>query len=115
MVIATYEGVDGVDRSLIRMAQSFGVPSWTIARHIILPGAMPAILSGIQISTFIGVLLLTAAEMIAAQHGIGALVVRAGNLMRTDELMVGVLLLSTIGIGASKLISAAKRRLLRWR
>ena len=115
MVVATFGGIDGVDRSLIRMAQSFEVPTLTIVRKIILPGAMGSILSGVQISASIGILLLVAAEMIAAQHGIGALVIRAGNLMRTDELMVGVFLLSAIGLGVSQLIAFLKRYLLHWR
>jgi NitT/TauT family transport system permease protein len=115
MVIATCAGVDGVDRALIRMGQSFGIPTAAILRRIILPGAMPTILSGVQISTSIGILLLVAAEMIAADHGVGALVIRAGNLMRTDQLMVGVLLLAAFGLLTSQMIALVKRSLLRWR
>ena len=114
MVVATYSGIDSVDRSLIRMAQSFEVPTASILRRIILPGAMPGILSGVQIATSIGILLLVAAEMIAADYGIGAFLVRAANLMRMDQLMVGVLLLAALGLMASLLIASAKRWLLRW-
>lgn len=49
-VIATYGGVDNVDRNLIRMGQSFGMSWLSIVRKIIVPGAMPAILSGFRIS-----------------------------------------------------------------
>ena len=114
-VIATFGGVDSVDRTLIRMAQSFGVPQWTILRRIVLPGAMPAILSGMRISASIGIILLTAAEMIGAQYGIGAMVLASGNLMQTDQLVAGVLVLSALGFAVSQLIGIAERRLLRWR
>lgn len=114
-VIATFGGVDSVDRVLIRMAQSFGVPRWTIVRRIVLPGAMPAILSGIRISASIGIILLTAAEMIGAQYGIGAMVLASGNLMQTDQLVAGVLVLSALGYAISQLIALAELRLLRWR
>lgn len=115
MVIAAFGGVDAVDRNLIRMAQSFGVPTRDIVRKIILPGAMPALLSGVRISASIGIILLTAAEMIGAQYGVGAFVLSAGNLMQTDQLVAGVLLLSLMGLTVSQLIGQAERRLLRWR
>jgi len=115
MVIAAFSGVDNVDRSLIRMAQSFGVPTMQIVRKIVLPGAMPALLSGARISTSIGIILLTAAEMIGAEHGIGAFVLAAGNLMQTDQLIAGVIVLAMLGLAISQLIGLAERRLLRWR
>lgn len=115
MVIAAFGGVDAVDRNLIRMAQSFGVPTRDIVRKIILPGAMPALLSGVRISASIGIILLTAAEMIGAQYGVGAFVLSAGNLMQTDQLVAGVILLSLMGLTISQLIGQAERRLLRWR
>jgi ABC-type nitrate/sulfonate/bicarbonate transport system permease component len=115
MVIAAFGGVDSVDRNLIRMAQSFGVPTRDIVFKIVLPGAMPALLSGVRISASIGIILLTAAEMIGAQYGVGAFVLSAGNLMQTDKLVAGVMLLSIMGLTISQLIGQAERRLLRWR
>lgn len=115
MVIATFGGVDNVDRGLIRMAQSFGVPRWTILMRIILPGALPALLSGARISTSIAIILLTAAEMIGAQHGLGAMVLAAGNLMQTDQLLAGVVVLSALGFTLSQIIGWAERRFLHWR
>lgn len=115
MVIAAFGGVDSVDRGLIRMAQSFGLPTRDIVRKIVLPGAMPALLSGVRISASIGIILLTAAEMIGAQYGIGALVLAAGNLMQVDRLLAGVLFLSGLGLAVSFLIGLAETRLFKWR
>lgn len=115
MVIAAFGGVDAVDRGLIRMAQSFGVPTRDIIAKIVLPGAMPALLSGVRISASIGIILLTAAEMIGAQYGIGALVLAAGNLMQVDRLLAGVLFLSGLGLTVSFLIGLAEKRLFTWR
>lgn len=114
-VIATYAGVDGVPRSLIRMAQSFGVPTWRILARIVLPGALPSILAGFRISIAIAIVLLVAAEMIGAQWGIGALVLAAGSLMQTEVLLAGVVVLSLIGLAISTLLGLAERHLLRWR
>ena len=114
-VIAVYGGVDGVDRGLIRMGQSFGLSRWSIIRKIVLPGAMPAILSGFRISASIAIILLVAAEMIGAEYGIGAYVLLAGNLMATDQLIAGVAMLSILGLTVSWLIGRLEKRVLRWR
>jgi len=114
-VIATYGGVDNVDRSLVRMGQSFGL-SWTsIVRKIILPGAMPAILSGCRISASIAIILLVAAEMIGAEYGVGAYILMAGSLFATDQLLAGVAILSMLGLIVGWLIGRAERWLLGWR
>lgn len=114
-VIATYGGVDNVDRSLIRMGQSFGMSRWSIVRKIVLPGALPAILSGMRISASIAIILLVAAEMIGAEFGIGAYVMRAGSLHQIDQLIAGVAMLSVLGLCVSWVIGRAERYFLRWR
>ena len=114
-VIATYGGVAGVDRSLIRMGQSFGL-SWTsMVRKIVLPGAWPAILSGMRISVSIGIILLVAAEMIGAEFGIGAYILLAGAIYATDQLIAGVAMLSVLGLSAGWLLGQVERHALRWR
>jgi NitT/TauT family transport system permease protein len=114
-VIATYGGIDSVDRTLIRMGQSFGLSRPDIIRKIVLPAALPAILSGMRISASIAIILLVAAEMIGAEYGIGAYVLLAGNLMATDQLVAGVAILSLLGLAVNFLITRAERRLLAWR
>jgi NitT/TauT family transport system permease protein len=114
-VIATYGGIDAVDRGLIRMGQSFGLTRWAIVWKILLPSALPAILSGMRISASISIILLVAAEMIGAEYGIGAYVLLAGNLMATDQLVAGVAMLSILGLAVSWLINRAERWFLRWR
>ena len=114
-VIATVGGVDGVDRSLIRMGQSFGLSGRALVWKIILPGALPAILSGFRISLSIAIVLLVAAEMVGAEYGIGAHVLMAGALFATDQLVAGVALLSLLGVALAALIGRLERQLLRWR
>lgn len=114
-VIGTFGGVDNVDRTLVRMGQSFGLSWFSIVRKIVLPGALPAILSSFRISASIAIILLVAAEMIGAEYGIGAYVLSAGNLMATDQLIAGVAILSVIGLIVATLIGKAERYFLRWR
>lgn len=114
-VVATYGAVDNVDRTLIRMGQSFGLSWLSIVRKIVLPGAMPGILSGLRISLAIAIILLVAAEMLGAQYGIGAYVLEAGSLYDLERLFAGVAILSLLGVLTSGAIGILERRLLAWR
>ena len=114
-IIATYGGIDNLDRNLIRMGQSFGMSWPAIVWKIILPGALPSILSGFRISASIAIILLVAAEMIGAEYGIGAYILLAGSLMQTDQLLAGVAMLSMMGLSVAWLISKAEKLLLAWR
>lgn len=114
-VVATYGAVDNVDRTLIRMGQSFGLSWLSIVRKIVLPGAMPGILSGLRISLAIGIILLVAAEMLGATHGVGSYILQAGSLYDLERLFAGVTILSILGVTVSAFIGLAERRLLSWR
>lgn len=114
-VVATYGAVDNVDRTLIRMGQSFGLSWFSIVRKIVLPGAMPGILSGLRISLAIAIILLVAAEMLGAEYGIGAYILEAGALYDLERLFAGVVILSVIGVIVSATLGLLERRLLDWR
>jgi len=113
--ISVYSGVDAVPRNLIRMAQSFNVPFHAIVRRVIWPGALPSILAGFRITASIALLLVVSAEMIGAEYGIGAFVLQAGNLMQTDQLLAGVVILSLFGLAVGRLINRLETQLLHWR
>ncbi|MEO8243598.1 MAG: ABC transporter permease [bacterium] len=115
VVLATYGGIDGVDRGLIRMAQSFDLSSYRIVISVLLPGALPALLTGLRMAGAIAIVLLVSSEMIGARYGIGALALTSGGLMRTDRLFVALVLLALLGIGFSLTVSLAERILLNWR
>lgn len=114
-VVATYGAVDNVDRTLIRMGQSFGLSWFSIVRKIVLPGAMPGILSGLRISLAIAIILLVAAEMLGAEYGIGAYILEAGALYDLERLFVGVAILSILGVLLNVAIGVVEKKLLAWR
>ena len=114
-VIATLAGVDGAPRNLIRMGQSLNMPMSSIIWKIILPSALPGILAGFRISVSIALILVVSAEMIGAQFGIGAFLLTAGNLMQTDDLMAGVVMLSILGLALGAILTMIEKALLSWR
>jgi NitT/TauT family transport system permease protein len=114
-VISTAAGVDAVPRGLVRMGQAFGLSRSAILWRIFLPGALPSILAGFRVTTSIAIILLVAAEMIGAEHGIGAFVLQAGNLYDTDNLLAGIVVLSLLGLTVAWVLGRLEARLLRWR
>ncbi|MFK4826058.1 ABC transporter permease [Paenochrobactrum sp. BZR 588] len=114
-VVATYGAVDNVDRSLIRMGQSFGLSWWSIVRKIVMPGAFPAILSGLRVSISIAIILLVAAEMLGAQYGVGSYILEAGSLYDLEKLFAGVTILSVMGLIVNFIISQIEKHFLSWR
>ena len=113
--IATFGAIDAVPRGIVRMAQSFDVPAFSILRKVVLPAALPGILSAFRITAAIALLLLVAAEMIGAQFGIGAYVLAQGQLMATDNLLAGVVVISVLGLLVGGGLSWLEKRLLTWR
>jgi NitT/TauT family transport system permease protein len=84
-------------------------------RKIVLPGAMPGILSGLRISLTIGIILLVAAEMLGARFGVGAYILQAGSLYDLERLFAGVVILSVLGVLLSWVIGLLEKKVLRWR
>lgn len=115
VAINTFSGVKNVDPILIKAAVSFGSNHMNVIRKVILPGAMPVIFAGLKLAAGTSLLLLVAAEMIAAKQGIGAMVLHYGNLMITDKLMVGVVVLSLLGLAFNRLLQWLEKKLLPWR
>lgn len=114
-VVATYGAVDNVDRTLIRMGQSFGLSWCSIIHKIVLPGAFPAILSGLRVSISIAIILLVAAEMLGAQYGVGSYILEAGSLYDLEKLFAGVTILSAMGLIVNLAIGQIEKRFLSWR
>lgn len=115
MAINTYAGVRHADPLLLRAAVSFGAGRWSLVRKVMLPAALPTIFAGLKLGAGTALLLLVAAEMIAAGSGIGFLVLNAQNLMETTKLMVGIVLLSLLGLLSHGLLVRLERRCIPWR
>lgn len=115
IAIGAYTGVDNVARTMIRMGQSFNMPFTHIVWKIVAPGALPNVLSAIRISTSIALILMVSAEMIGADKGLGTFLLTTGNLMQTDKLMAGIVVVASIGLCISGALTIIERTLLSWR
>ena len=111
----TYAGVKNVDPLLLKVAASFNA-SWLMTlKQVVLPGALPMVFAGLRLAAGTSLLLLVAAEMLAAQEGIGALILHYGDLMLTDKLMAGVIILSLLGLSFNLLLRYLEKKAIPWK
>lgn len=111
----TYSGVKNVDSLLIKVAASFNASWWLTLKSVVLPHALPMIFTGFRLAAGTALLLLVAAEMIAAEQGIGALILHYGDLMITDKLMAGVIVLSLLGLIFNLGLQWLERKAIPWK
>lgn len=96
VVIATATGVRATESARIRAAQSLGATPIQIIRHVVLPSALPNILTGIRIGLGVGWSTLVAAELVGASEGIGFMVQSSSQLLATDVVLIGILIIALI-------------------
>ena len=110
-----FAGIRGVDLKLIEAGRVFGLGRAGLIRHVVLPGALPHFLVGLRYALGTAWLSLVVAEQVNAQAGIGYLINDARDFLRTDVILVGLLVYSLLGLGADALVRTAERRALAWR
>jgi sulfonate transport system permease protein len=111
---ALVAGIRQIDRKLIEVGRAYGLKGGSLAREVLLPAALPSLLTGLRLGLAQAWLFLVAAELIAASAGLGFLLVDAQNTTRADILVLAIILLALIGKGSDWLLGRAERRLLRW-
>jgi taurine transport system permease protein len=114
IAISTATGVRNVDPSKIRAAQSLGASQAQLIRYVILPSALPEILTGIRIGLGVGWSTLVAAELIAATSGLGFMVQSAAQFLVTDVVILGILLIALIAFALEMGLRALQRKLVPW-
>ncbi|MFE9662472.1 MULTISPECIES: ABC transporter permease [unclassified Streptomyces] len=115
MYVSTAGGVRGVDRKLLEAMRSFGMGRLALVREVVLPGALPSLLSGLRLSMTLSVIALVAAEEINATAGIGYLMAQAQAYARTDVLAVCILVYALLGLTADGIVRLLERFLMPWR
>ncbi|NUP45558.1 MAG: ABC transporter permease [Streptomyces sp.] len=115
MYVSAAGGVRNTDRRLVEAMRSFGMGRLALVREVVLPGALPALLSGLRLSMTLSVIALIAAEEINSTAGIGYLMSTAQEYSRTDILTVCILVYALIGLLADGVARLLERLLMPWR
>jgi NitT/TauT family transport system permease protein len=111
----TAVGVKSIDPDFFRAAACLGASRKDILFDVVIPGALPNIFTGLQIAMGAAWFSLAAGEMIAAQYGLGFLIMEAYNLIQFPTIVIAMATLGLLGYLSSALIRTLGSRLMRWR
>lgn len=114
IAIATASGVRAVPPDRLRAARSLGATRAHLLRHVILPNALPEILTGVRIGLGVGWSTLVAAELVAATSGLGFMIQSAAQFLVTDVVVLGILVIAAVAFLLEVLLRLLQRRLTPW-
>ncbi|HKM61080.1 MAG TPA: ABC transporter permease [Acidisphaera sp.] len=115
IVSASAAGVRGVARQRVQAAQSLGASDEAVFRHVIFPGALPQIFSGLRIALAAAFSTVVAAELLAATDGLGWMVISASHFLRSDIVELGIIVLGVLGMALGGALLALDLRVVHWR
>jgi len=115
ILINTYAGVQNTDPDLLEAARSFGARRGQLFRFIMLPAALPYIVTGLRLGAANAMVGTVIAELYTALSGLGYLIALFGNTFQTARLLGPVLVLAAMGMGISQLLKVLERRLAPWK
>ncbi|TPM26094.1 ABC transporter permease subunit [Mesorhizobium sp. B2-3-4] len=114
VALSTASGVRGVSQERINAARSLGATRAQVIRHVILPSALPSILTGLRIALGAGWSTLVAAELVAATRGLGFMIQSAAQFLVTDVVVMGILVIAAIAFVLEFIIRRIERLLVPW-
>ncbi len=115
MVIAARSGVSGVQLSKVHAAYSLGADKKQLLKHVILPNALPEIFTGIRTSLGVCWATVVAAELVAAQVGVGFMIMAAQKFLATDIVVLGIIIIGIIGFVIEVFMRWLERKLVPWK
>ncbi len=111
----TMLGVESIDESYPRAAACLGANRWQVFRHVIIPGALPYMFTGLQISVGVAWFSLVAAEMVSGQFGLGYVINTSYTMVRYPTIVIGMITLGIVGYVTSAMVRVAGDYMMQWR
>jgi sulfonate transport system permease protein len=115
MYLNLFAAIRNVDQRLIEMARTTGAGTWRLVSRVLVPGALPGFLVGLRFSLAYSILGLVAAETVNADQGLGFLITQGQTYLQTNQVYVGLVIYSILGLLADQTVRILERVLLRWR
>ena len=115
LAMAARAGVSSVTIEQINAAYSMGASKWQVICHVVIPAAMPEIFTGMRIAIGFGWTTLVAAEMVAATAGLGQMVLNASNFLRTDVVIMGIVVIGVVAYVFDLLMRYIERAVVPWK
>ncbi len=114
LAVNTLDGLRASDPALLRLMRSMGASRLTTLRKVELPGALPALFSGLKVAASVSVIGAVFGEWAGADSGLGRLVLLANNQLQTPRVYAGVLILTVMAVALFALVALLERWLIPW-
>ncbi len=114
LTISTAEAVRRIEPHRVQAVRCLGASSWQVMKWVVLPSIFPELLTGIRIALGVGWSTLVAAELIAANRGLGFMVQSAAQFLSTDVVVAGILLIAAVALVIELLLRQLQKRFARW-
>jgi ABC-type nitrate/sulfonate/bicarbonate transport system permease component len=114
MLVNTAAGVRHIQPIYFEVARNYGASRWLTIRRVVLPGSLPFVLAGLQLAFNLSLLMTIAVEMINSNDGVGWLLWRGWQVMRTEDVYVSLALVIAVGVSANRLIQWLSRQVVPW-
>ena len=111
----TMLGVESIDESYSRAARCLGASKWQVFREVIVPGAMPFVFTGLQISVGVAWFSLVAGEMVSGEFGLGYVINTSYTMVRYPTIVIGMVTLGAVGYITSALVRMVGDAMMQWR
>ncbi|MFV0359315.1 ABC transporter permease [Tropicimonas sp.] len=115
MTIAARAGVSGVNISKVHAAYSLGASRRQVLAHVIVPNSLPEIFTGARVAMGVCWSTVVAAELVAAQKGVGMMIIAASKFQLTDIVIMGIILIGIVGYGIDMAMRMAERLTVPWK
>jgi sulfonate transport system permease protein len=115
MYLNTFAGIRGVDSKLGELGHVLGLRRSELIRHIVLPGALPQALTGLQLSVIASMLALVVGEQINATSGLGFMITQAQQFLDNSVIMVALIVYAILGLLLNGAVRMLERKALAWR
>lgn len=114
MMINTQAGARSCAEDALRAAQTLGASRLQVFRHVVLPSALPQIVTGMRVALGTALSILVASELLGGDRGLGFIVLDASNFFRTSHVFAGIVIIGLIGLVSDRGLAALGRRLVHW-
>jgi NitT/TauT family transport system permease protein len=114
MAINTYQGVKNVDTKLVEVGRAFRCSEWQLWTNIVLPGALPFIVTGLRLAVGRGLIGMVLADLYTAISGIGYLIVRTASTYQVDKMFVPIVTLGVLGVTLTALLRLLEIKVAPW-
>lgn len=114
VLITTAAGVRRIDPTLLQAAHNYGAQGWKLFSKVILPASLPAIFTGLRLSLGTSLLIIVAAEFVAAQQGIGYLIWLSWSTLSVGEMYAGLVVIAILGLLFTTGLERLGKRLMPW-